>query len=198
MFRGSHLSISKSLAQVMGVLLWPPILVFVLLLCSTGLSAQTVLVGDQTIESNIDTNAKGLAEAFPATASATGQVGSINFFLDETSTATKIYFGIYKDASGHPGSLLTQGSTTQFALGTWNSVTLTSVTNIDPGPTIWFVDIVDENGAILTSCGHGTSCSATASSASAAAHQYTAQLSTSPTSIAGGGPTSTTVAVTWH
>jgi hypothetical protein len=105
-------------------------------LCVTGLNAQTVLVGDQTIESNLDSNATGLAEAFPATATASGQVGSINFFLDESSAATKIYVGIYNDASGKPGSLLTQGSTTQFALGTWNSVTVSAVSLIS-GTAYW-------------------------------------------------------------
>ncbi len=86
-------------------------------------------------------------------------------------------------------------SSTAPAAGT--SVTLTASTNIDPGPTIWFVDIVDENGAILTSCGSGLSCTATASSAGAATHQYTARLSTSSSSISAGAPTSATVAVTW-
>ena len=71
-------------------------------LCATGLSAQNVLVGDQTIESNIDSNSTGLAEAFPATATASAQVGSINFFVDESSTATKIYVGIYRTRAGNP------------------------------------------------------------------------------------------------
>jgi hypothetical protein len=100
------------------------------------LNAQTVLVGDQTIESNLDSNATGLAEAFPVTASASGQVGSINFFLDESSASTKIYVGIYKDASGKPGSLLTQGSTTQFAPGTWNSVPV-SAASLTSGTAYW-------------------------------------------------------------
>ena len=105
-------------------------------LCATGLSAQNVLVGDQTIESNLDSNATGLAEAFPTTAAASGRVGSINFFVDESSAATKIYVGIYQDASGKPGSLLTQGSTTQLAPGTWNSVTV-SAASLTSGTAYW-------------------------------------------------------------
>jgi RHS repeat-associated protein len=105
-------------------------------LCVTELRAQTVLIGDQTIESNLDSNATGLAEAFPATASASGPVGSVNLFLDESSVATKIYVGIYQDASGKPGSLLTQGSTTQFAPGTWNSVAV-SAANLTSGVAYW-------------------------------------------------------------
>jgi len=118
------------------MLLRPLCLILVSLICATSLSAQNVLVGDQTIESNIDSNATGLAEAFPATATASGQVGSINFFVDESSAATKIYVGIYKDASGTPGSLLTQGSTTQLAPGTWNSVTVSAV-SLTSGTAYW-------------------------------------------------------------
>src|SRR5580704_2329756 len=114
-------------------------------LCATGLNAQTVLVGDQTIEANLDSNATGLAEAFPVTATASGQVGSINFFLDESSTATKIYVGIYKDASGKPGSLLTQGSTTQLAPGTWNSVTVSAV-SLTSGTAYWIAILGTTSG----------------------------------------------------
>ena len=117
---------------------WLQVLIFefVCLFACSGLAAQTVLVGNQTIESNIDSNAKGVAEAFPATASASGQVGSINVYLDPTSVATKVYMGIYADSSGHPGTLLTQGSITQFSLGAWNNVPVTPV-NITSGTKYW-------------------------------------------------------------
>jgi RHS repeat-associated protein len=105
-------------------------------LCATSLSAQNVLVGDQTIEANLDSNATGLAEAFPVTAAASGQVQSINLFLDESSAATKIYVGIYKDASGKPGSLLTQGSTTQLFPGTWNTIPVTAA-SLTSGTAYW-------------------------------------------------------------
>ena len=105
-------------------------------LCVANLRAQTVLVGDQAIESNLDSNATGLAEAFPVTAVASGQVGSINLFVDESSAATKIYVGIYKDTSGKPGTLLTQGSTTHIAPGTWNTVAV-SAASLTSGTAYW-------------------------------------------------------------
>jgi Bacterial Ig-like domain/Viral BACON domain/Bacterial Ig domain len=104
------------------------------------------LVGDQTIESNIDSNSTGLAEAFPATATAGGQVGSINVFLDETSAATKIYVGIYSDSGGHPANLLTQGSSTQLFPGTWNTVIVTPV-NITSGSAYW-IAILGTTGGV--------------------------------------------------
>jgi Glucodextranase, domain B/PKD domain/Viral BACON domain/Carboxypeptidase regulatory-like domain len=113
-----------------------PAILLSLLLCAAGLSAQTFLVGTQAIESNLDSTAVGVAEAFPVTATASGQVGSINFFLDETSAATKVYVGIYNNSSGNPGSLLTQGSTTKLFPGTWNSVTVTAAT-ITSGTAYW-------------------------------------------------------------
>ena len=109
---------------------------FISLLSITSAIAQTALIGDQAIESNLDTNVTGLAEAFPATASASGQVGSIRFFLDESSVATKIYVGIYSDAGGKPGALLTQGSSTQLSPGTWNSAPVPSV-NLSSGVAYW-------------------------------------------------------------
>ena len=131
---------------------WLQVLIFefVCLFACSGLAAQTVLVGNQTIESNIDSNAKGVAEAFPATASASGQVGSINVYLDPTSVATKVYMGIYADSSGHPGTLLTQGSITQFSLGAWNNVPVTPV-NITSG-TKYEADVIelDQQGVRFT------------------------------------------------
>src|SRR5580704_2797903 len=146
MLRGSHIRVLKSSAPASRVSLRLLCLILVSLLWATGLSAQTVLVGDQTIESNLDSNATGLAEAFPATATATGQVGSINFFLDETSAATKIYVGIYNNASGKPGTLLTQGSTTQLAPGTWNSVTV-SAASLTSGTEYW-IAILGTTGGV--------------------------------------------------
>ena len=122
------------------------LLSIVLLFGAVSLSAQSVLVGNQSIESNIDSNATGLAEAFPVTASASGQVGSINFFLDPASAATKIYLGIYTNTNGHPGSLLTQGSITQFARGTWNSVPVNPV-NVTSGTAYW-IAILGTTGGI--------------------------------------------------
>ncbi len=136
MFRGLYAGMMQQFVRAPGGLLRPLPLIVAVLLCSAGLSAQTVLVGNQTVEANLDSNATGLAEAFPATATTSGQVGSINFFLDESSASTKVYLGIYTDANGHPGSLLTQGSTTQLARGTWNGAIVNPI-SISSGASYW-------------------------------------------------------------
>jgi uncharacterized protein YkwD len=96
------------------------------------------------------------------------------------------------------GTCLTGLTASNMAPSAGASVTLTASTSADVILTAWYIDIVDEHGSVLMTCGSGTSCTANASSAGAATHQYTAWLSTSPTSISGGGPKSSTVAVTWH
>ena len=96
------------------------------------------------------------------------------------------------------GTCLTGLKASNTAPSAGASVTLTASTGADVISTVWYIDIVDEHGSVLMTCGSGTSCTANASSAGAATHKYTAWLSTSPTSISGGGPKSSTVAVTWH
>ncbi len=165
MFRGSHMRIWKSSAQASNALLRLLCLILVSLLWATGLSAQTVLMGDQAIESSLDTNTTGLAEAFPVTATASGQVGSINFFLDESSAATKVYVGIYKDASGKPGTLLTQGSTTQLYPGTWNSVTVTAA-SVTSGTAYWIAILGATGGQVYFYDRSTTTCHSQTSSQS--------------------------------
>jgi len=76
------------------------------------------------------------------------------------------------------------------------NVTLTANTSTDVGPTPYYILIVDETGAILTSCSSGTSCTATVTSSTAATHRYTAYLSGSATSNSNNAH-SGTVAVSW-
>jgi len=76
------------------------------------------------------------------------------------------------------------------------NVTLTANTNTDVGPTPYYILIVDETGAILTSCSSGATCSTTVTSAVAATHQYTAYLSGSASSNSAAAR-SNTVSVSW-
>lgn len=64
-------------------------------------------------------------------------------------------------------------STTQ--PGPTQPVILTATTNVDVGPTIFYIRIVDETGAVVANCGSGTICSGTV--LPGAAHIYTAYLS---------------------
>ena len=92
----------------------------------SSVSAQ-VLLGDQAIESSVDSNVINKAEAFQTTASLSGTVGSLTVYIDTRSTATKVYLGLYADNNGHPGALLSQASSTSLALGTWNTIPISPV-----------------------------------------------------------------------
>ena len=108
--------------------------VFFVLLSSV-LASAGVLLGDQNIESNLDSNGAGRAQAFQATASASGTVGSLTMYVDSTSTASTIDIGLYNDSGGHPFSLLAQANFTPKA-GAWNTVTIPAVSVVG-GARYW-------------------------------------------------------------
>jgi len=93
---------------------------------STG-SSVAALLGDTRIESQLDSNAAGQAEAFQFRATATGTVGYLTIYLDGSSTTQQLAVGLYADASGHPGTLLAQARTTQPQAGAWNTIAIPAV-----------------------------------------------------------------------
>ena len=121
-----------------------------------------------------------------------------------TSTPTSTPLPATSTPTAGSGSCSTDGvcltglaaSAASAAPGT--AVTLTATTARDVGPTPWYIDIVNESGAVVRACPSGTSCPAQVTSAAAAAHTYTAWLSTSSNTLAGGGPSTNPVTVTWR
>jgi hypothetical protein len=104
-----------------------------------------VLFGDQAIEPQVDSDARGRAEAFQTTGLITGTLSSMNVFVDNSSTATKLYIGLYTNAAGHPGTLLAQGSITTITRGTWNTVPV-STASISSGTTYWIAILGTSSG----------------------------------------------------
>jgi outer membrane protein assembly factor BamB len=105
----------------------------------------TVLFGDQTIESQKDSNTLGKAEAFQTTATATGTFGSMFVYVDASSTATKIYLGLYADNNGHPGALLTQGNSVSLTAAAWNTISV-SPANVSSGTKYWIAILGTTSG----------------------------------------------------
>jgi len=99
------------------------LLLFLFLLFSAAFLSAGVLLGDQNVESTLDSNADGRAQAFQTTGSANGVLSSLSMYVDPTSTASQIEIGLYSDAGGHPSSLLTQAVFTPQA-GVWNTVSV--------------------------------------------------------------------------
>jgi hypothetical protein len=104
-----------------------------------------VLGGDQTVEPQTDFNPNGLAEAFPITSPTNGKVGAIRIFVDATSTATQLFAGIYADAAGHPGTLLSQASINSVTPGAWITVSLPTV-DVTAGTPYWIAVLGAKTG----------------------------------------------------
>jgi hypothetical protein len=106
-----------------------------------------VLLGEQTILPSADNNASGSAEAFQYTATASGSLSSIKAYIDVPSLATRVVAGVYTDAFGHPGALITQGTLDFPVKGAWNTIPVGPGT-ISAGTTYWI--------ALLSPWGSGT------------------------------------------
>ena len=106
------------------------------------------LIGDTTIETTIDNDSAGQAEAFEYTALASGGGSKFNVYLDPNNGAAQVVVGIYTDnGSDNPGSLLAQATITAPVAGAWNTIALPSAT-ITSGTKYWL--------AILSPSGSGS------------------------------------------
>jgi PKD repeat protein len=93
--------------------------------CSSGTPPQ-VLVG-QSGDPNDGTGDQipaGVGTAFRTTPGGCGKVGSLSVYLDSSSNATRLILGLYSDVSGHPGSLLDQGSMSNPIAGALNTISI--------------------------------------------------------------------------
>src|SRR5436309_7084086 len=119
------------------------ILIVVLLSLPAFAQTQQVL-GNSQILNVLDTNNPGMAEAFPVTASSSGQLNSLSLFLDGSNTATTISVGLYTSYHGHPSTLLRQAVIAQPVAGSWNSVQIPGV-QVTQGKRYW-VAVLGLNG----------------------------------------------------
>ena len=107
-----------------------------------------VLIGDQTVEGQVDQNTSGRAEAFSATAGASGSVTQLTFYLDSSSTVAKAIVGIYADTgTTKPGTLLTQGTSTTLTPGAWNTMTVPAAA-LTSGTRYWIAILGTGSGTI--------------------------------------------------
>jgi hypothetical protein len=108
-------------------------------------TASPMLFGDQTVESLVDNNKAGMAEAFPFTATTAGQALTLSVYVDSHNKATKLIAGVYSDASGHPGSLLASGSASSPRSGSWDTISLPTI-GVTSGQSYWLA-ILGTGGA---------------------------------------------------
>jgi outer membrane protein assembly factor BamB len=106
-----------------------------------------VLAGTQTLEPALDNNSLGNAEAFQVTGTSCGTANSLNVYLDASSTAATIVVGLYADSAGHPGMLMTQGSTSAPVAGAWNKIVVPPV-NVTTGTRYWIAVLGTTSGKL--------------------------------------------------
>ena len=110
-------------------------------------AAGAVLIGNQAVEYHHDSGAAGVAEAFRATAVASGAASDVFVFVDG-APPTRLTAGLYANAGGHPGARLARGTLAGPRGGVWNDVPLTSTASLTAGTVYWI--------AILSPAGTGT------------------------------------------
>jgi uncharacterized repeat protein (TIGR01451 family) len=103
------------------------------------------LLGQPLVQSQVDFDVAGSAEAFRTTAGASGTIGTLDLYLDPSSGASTVIVGVYGDANGQPGQRLAEATIAAPVAGAWNSVTLppTAVTSGTP----YWIAILSPAGA---------------------------------------------------
>jgi len=128
----------------------------------TASQAPTILLGDSNIESTVDYNALGQAQAWPYTASATGTVSTLSFYADSSTGNGPYIEGIYADAGGAPGALLASGSMATTAASKWNTVTLSTTVNVTAGVKYWLA-LLGVSGNMVRFHDDGAACNSAGS-----------------------------------
>jgi hypothetical protein len=99
-------------------------------------ASATVLLGANTVESQYDSLVGGQAEAFRLQAGATGPAGLAHVYISAANTARTVIVGIYANANGNPGALLSTGSAPASSAGTWTLVSIAPIELVS-GRTYW-------------------------------------------------------------
>jgi chitodextrinase len=146
-----------------------------------------LLLGDPLIEAAADSNVSGRAEAFRATASASGTLTKLHVYVAPTSAATKLTAGVYTDSGGHPGTLIGQGTLGAVVDGAWNTVAVPAAA-ITSGKTYW-IALLSPNGA-GTLAFRDNCCSGTASETSKSSSLTTLPATWRSGAVYGDGPAS--------
>ena len=122
------------------------LLAFLVLAVSAFGQSPQIVLGSSQIQSSLDNNASGMAEAFPVTAPKTGQVSSLYVFLDRSNTAATAWVGLYTSWYRHPRTLLTQSIISKPLPGQWNAVAVPPV-QVTQGRRYWLA-LLGLNGQI--------------------------------------------------
>jgi hypothetical protein len=94
------------------------------------------LLGSAEVQPSVDSNPSGTAEAFQYTASRSVTARFLHVYLDERNDADQVIVGVYNDAEGEPGRLLSRGQSSQLVAGAWNAIPIADV-DVKAGERYW-------------------------------------------------------------
>ena len=119
--------------------------------------ALSLLLGTAAVQPVADSVPAGSAEAFAATANASGGVSQISVYVDVGNTVPTLVVGLYSDDDGHPGTLLAKGTRTGLTALGWNDVAIPR-TALQSGERYWIALLGLGNGDLRFRDGVGFSC----------------------------------------
>lgn len=99
-------------------------------------ASPTTLLGSTAVGPTADYNPAGEAEAFPFTATATGEAVLAHVYVDSGNTATDLKVGLYSDDNGSASALLATGDLPSPNSSAWNTVSI-SGDQIVAGTQYW-------------------------------------------------------------
>ncbi len=109
-------------------------------------ASAAVLLGDSSVESQYDSLPAGEGEAFRLRGSLTGVADVAHLYISARNAAKTVVMGLYSNANGRPGLLLSAGSAPASASGTWTAVSITPI-ELQAGRTYWLA-ILGEGGTL--------------------------------------------------
>jgi hypothetical protein len=98
------------------------------------------------VETHIDSLRAGHAKAFDFQASISGSGELAHLYVDARNASHTLTVGLYSNAAGNPGSLLSAGTISNVQAGTWNTVSLAPST-VQAGETYWLA-VLGEGGTL--------------------------------------------------
>ncbi len=119
------------------------------------------LLGEKTVVLHESPLPAWRAEAFRMRTHASGVAGAVHIYTDSGSTARVMAVGIYGDAAGRIGSLVSRGVAPVRGRG-WRTVPLIS-TRLEAGKTYWLV-LLGEGGTLRYGSSRRSTCLSSASS----------------------------------
>ena len=96
------------------------------------------IVGDNAVETHVESSSAGQARAYSFTASNTGTATAFNIYFDSGNAATSVKVGVYSSDGTNPVTLLSSGSLSGTPKSSWSAIPISSV-SLTSGKQYWLV-----------------------------------------------------------